>query len=105
MRDGASGCFSWWHTLRQPVPGASEKLRRKLRYTATAAHAAKRAHTRIYTRSCEIFRVLRFLLHGGGMPRKRKQEKAPTVFWYFGYGSNMDLVSLRAKGVSPHRSI
>ena len=27
------------------------------------------------------------------------------MFWYFGYGSNMDLVSLRAKGVSPHRSI
>lgn len=27
------------------------------------------------------------------------------MFWYFGYGSNMDLVSLRAKGVSPQRSI
>jgi sulfite reductase (NADPH) flavoprotein alpha-component len=26
------------------------------------------------------------------------------VFWYFGYGSNMDLRSLRAKGVEPLRS-
>lgn len=25
-------------------------------------------------------------------------------FWYFGYGSNMDLRSLRAKGVEPHAS-
>jgi cation transport regulator ChaC len=25
-------------------------------------------------------------------------------FWYFGYGSNMDLNSLRAKGVEPHAS-
>lgn len=25
-------------------------------------------------------------------------------FWYFGYGSNMDLRSLRAKGVEPHTS-
>jgi sulfite reductase (NADPH) flavoprotein alpha-component len=27
-----------------------------------------------------------------------------TVFWYFGYGSNMALRSLLAKGVIPHRS-
>lgn len=27
------------------------------------------------------------------------------VFWYFGYGSNMDLTSLRAKGVEPLLSI
>jgi gamma-glutamylcyclotransferase (GGCT)/AIG2-like uncharacterized protein YtfP len=26
------------------------------------------------------------------------------VFWYFGYGSNMDLTSLRAKGVEPRTS-
>src|SRR5215469_16883066 len=26
------------------------------------------------------------------------------VFWYFGYGSNMDLTSLRAKGVEPRLS-
>jgi cation transport regulator ChaC len=26
------------------------------------------------------------------------------VFWYFGYGSNMDLTSLRAKGVEPYTS-
>jgi hypothetical protein len=26
------------------------------------------------------------------------------VFWYFGYGSNMDLMSLRAKGVEPSES-
>jgi cation transport regulator ChaC len=26
------------------------------------------------------------------------------VFWYFGYGSNMDLTSLRAKGVEPMQS-
>ena len=26
------------------------------------------------------------------------------MFWYFGYGSNMDLTSLRAKGVEPHTS-
>ena len=26
------------------------------------------------------------------------------MFWYFGYGSNMDLASLRAKGVEPRRS-
>lgn len=27
------------------------------------------------------------------------------MFWYFGYGSNMDLGSLRAKGVAPLRSL
>ncbi len=26
------------------------------------------------------------------------------MFWYFGYGSNMDLTSMRAKGVEPHTS-
>ncbi|WP_341679288.1 gamma-glutamylcyclotransferase family protein [Niveibacterium sp. SC-1] len=36
---------------------------------------------------------------------REKEEEAPQVFWYFGYGSNMDLVSLRAKGVSPQRSL
>lgn len=28
-----------------------------------------------------------------------------AVFWYFGYGSNMDLRSLRAKGVEPRESL
>jgi sulfite reductase (NADPH) flavoprotein alpha-component len=32
------------------------------------------------------------------------KRQATFVFWYFGYGSNMDLTALKAKGVEPLRS-
>jgi cation transport regulator ChaC len=36
--------------------------------------------------------------------RSARAARRHILFWYFGYGSNMDLRSLRAKGVEPRRS-
>jgi hypothetical protein len=35
----------------------------------------------------------------------QRPKRRSVVFWYFGYGSNMDLHSLRAKDVEPRQSV